>query len=184
MVHEPSLLHDSASSIEHREVWNAPDLESRRKLRIAFGINFHDNGFPGHIGSGFLNFRRGHAARPAPCRPEVGQHRHTRILHDFIKELRIHLKGFCNWGKITFACTATAAVSQVCGRNPVLASATAACSYGWHKLLPRPLLRCQFVVQDSSRTSKLDKTLSAVDHPAEPLLYLWPLSRNHGITRR
>jgi len=128
MVHQSGLLHDRPPSIEHREVRYALDPESSRKLRIAFRINLHHHGFAGQISSSLRNFWRGRAARAAPCRPEIRQHRHTRILHDFIKELRIHFKRFGERGEITFACSAAAGIGQVAGRNPVLASATVACS--------------------------------------------------------
>src|ERR1700722_6852454 len=115
------LLHDGVAGVEGDEVWDAAHVETRRDFRIAFGIEFDDDGTSGHVSGGASNFRSRDPARPTPRRPEIHQHRDAGILNDFVEDRRINFQRFIQGRQWIFTSATPPGVVEVRRWNAVQA---------------------------------------------------------------
>jgi hypothetical protein len=91
MIDDARLLSHQPSSVKDGEIGNATHVVSRRQLRVTLGIDLQHYRLPRQVRRGPRYFRSGHAARSAPCRPEIDQHGHPRLADDLIERFRIGL---------------------------------------------------------------------------------------------
>ena len=76
---------DLFATAKDRECRNREDAEAFSQLRDTVGVDFDHEGAASHVPCGGLELRRHHAARTAPRRPEVDDHRDRRALNDRVK---------------------------------------------------------------------------------------------------
>jgi hypothetical protein len=136
MVDQSSLLNDWTSGIEDCEVWNAANVESRRQVGVAFGVNLENHGLACHVRGSSRHLRSRHAAGSAPGCPKVNQHRNPGIAENLVEELRIGFQGFIYRGQGSLAGSAMSGIRQMSGWNTVFTSATLAGSNHRHTIAP------------------------------------------------
>jgi hypothetical protein len=83
--HNARLLTDDLPIAEDDKVGNSLNPETVRDVGVTVGIHLQHNSATGHLFGHLRYFWRGHAARPAPCRPEVHEHGHIGVSDDFIE---------------------------------------------------------------------------------------------------
>jgi len=127
------LLHHGMAGVEDDEVWDAAHVEARRDFRIAFGIEFDNDGTSGHVSGGAGNFRRRDPARPTPRRPEIHQHRDAGILNDFVEDRRINFQRLIRGRQWIFTSATPPGIGEVYRWNAVRASTDFAGSNYSHK---------------------------------------------------
>jgi hypothetical protein len=119
VANQTCVLADQTTSRKHREVRNPSHVESRRKSRLRFRVNLQHHGFAGHI---FRRLRhswcRG-AARSAPFRPEIDEHRHRRSLNHLVEQRFIGRQGLRNRRQRRLAIPATSGLSQKLSWNSI-----------------------------------------------------------------
>jgi hypothetical protein len=126
--YESGLLMDHFAIPDHYEIRDTHDVKPPRQLRRSFRVDLEDDCPPRHFGCSALNFRRGHAARPAPRGPEINQDRNGGGGHDFIEDVGVHIEGFGDRRQRRFACAASSLIREMCRGNPVLLSTGTALS--------------------------------------------------------
>jgi hypothetical protein len=133
VAYQSGLLLYPAPTIEDHEIWNAQNIETGGELRVFFGIDLQDDGPARHFRGSLRDFGSGHAARPAPVRPEIHEDGNRGILDDFIERHIVHRHGFSEWRQRRFARSAAARAGQMFAWNAVLPCATAADADNGHK---------------------------------------------------
>src|SRR5512146_1625650 len=128
MADNAGLLRDHAAIPEDEKVRNPAHIESACKIGVTFRIDFQNDGPACHVRCSPCNLGRGHAAWPAPRRPEVDQHRHARMLSDFLEQLRISLQRLCQRWQCGLAGATSPAFAEMLRRHPILPSTTRTCS--------------------------------------------------------
>ena len=143
VVHQAGLLPDGPPALKHNKVGNSADVEACGYLGVALGVHLDNYGFPCQVRGRAGNLRCGHAARPAPFRPEVHHHRDRRLLDDLVECLRIDLNRIRYWRQRGFARAALPGVGQAARGNSILASASVTRSNDWHGSPQVPTLQHQ-----------------------------------------
>ena len=139
MIHQTSLLNDSAAAGEYDKVGNAANLEAGRELRVGFSIYLQNDCLASHVRRSAGDLRCGCATGAAPRSPEINQNRHRRVLYDVIKERSIHWKWFGQRRKRSFACSASSSTAEMfCGDAVLLVAMSARANDGHNR--PRSAL--------------------------------------------
>jgi hypothetical protein len=125
VLHQAGLWHYRAAHGENHEVRDAADLEAACDLRVLLRIHFNTVALPA-MSAAVRDFGSNGDARPAPSCPEVHEHRHSGVLHDFIESLIVQRDWLSNGRQDRFSETATARAGQKFGWNAVLLSAVRA----------------------------------------------------------
>ena len=99
---------------------------------MRLGIDLEDDRFSSHILGRARDFRGSCAARAAPSRPEVHQHRNGSVVDDFVEESRIGGHRFRDRIQRGFARPASAGAGQMFGGDTILLVAMSTSSNDWH----------------------------------------------------
>lgn len=144
---ETGLLKDRPSAAQHDKVRDRLNAKARRCLRAVLGIHFQNQGPARHLAGQSMNFGRGHAAGPAPCRPEIGQNRHPRFGDDLSEGIIVDIQRFVHCRQRRFAGAASAGVGKMPCGNAVSFPASRAFSDDRERQLPSPRLPYHFHVE-------------------------------------
>ena len=97
-VHQTCLLELKSAVGEHREVRNALDVVSSRKLRVLLCVDLDHDSSPREISSDLSNMGRGHPAWATPRSPEIDEDRDFAFANNFVKLRGADLDGFSQRG--------------------------------------------------------------------------------------
>ncbi len=131
MANESRLLKHRLAPGKNDEVRDALHTETSRQRRMRLGVDLEDDSFARHLLRRAGDLRSSRAARPAPRRPEVHQHRNFRVFHDLIEENGIGGQRLRNRSKRALARSATARVGKMRSRNTVPLVAMTASTNDW-----------------------------------------------------
>src|ERR1700692_2452541 len=95
-------------------------------------VDFEDDCLSSHILGCARDFRGSCAARAAPSRPEVYQHRNSSSGYDFVEESRIGGYRFRDRIKRGFARPASTGAGQIFAGDTILLVAMSTSSNEWH----------------------------------------------------
>src|SRR5262245_52101762 len=94
MIRQPCLLKDDLAVLQHHEIGNAHHTESLRKHWPLFCIDLEHNCAARHFCCDPLDLWRSHAARSAPCRPEIDKYGNASAAYNLIEQVRVGINGF------------------------------------------------------------------------------------------
>ena len=104
------MLEGQASVGKDGEVWNSADVVLGGEGREFFGIDLEDDGTPGEIARGLGDVRSGHAARSAPCCPEIHQDGNLAVANHLLEFVLIDFDGLGDWRKRGLARSAASGI--------------------------------------------------------------------------
>src|ERR1700693_2610628 len=136
VIHQASLLHRDAATVEHRKVWYAADIVAGSELRIFFRINFQHDSLPRHVRRSTRNFRSRRTTGPAPLGPEIHENRNRGIFDGFLEQHVINRLRFSHGRQWRFTNSAAASAGQILGWNAIAASAMFTGADKRHRDLP------------------------------------------------
>jgi len=121
---------------EDGEVGNPADVVLRGESGKFFGIDLEDDGASGEIARGLRDVRSGHAARSAPCGPEIHQDGNLAVTNHLLEFVLVDLDGLGDRRKRGLARSAASGVGEMRRRNPVRLPARLTIANDWHGILP------------------------------------------------
>jgi hypothetical protein len=120
MTDDSGLLIHQFAAREDSEVWNSTNVESSRQLLLLVGVDFENDGMPGHVGSDPRHLGGSSMARSAPLSPEIHKNRNIRTLNDLVEQFVVRLKRFINRGQRSLARATATRVRKVFRTNSIL----------------------------------------------------------------
>ena len=125
VAYHAGLLRHQATAGENGKVRDAANIEASRERRVFLGVHFQHHGFAGHLRGSTSHFRSSHAARSAPVRPKIDEHRNGDIVDDFV-EYFVDRQRLGQGRQRGFTPSATAGAGQIFCWNTVILAAMAA----------------------------------------------------------
>ena len=85
VIYHAGLLCHQATTRENCKVRDAANTVAFRQRRMFLGIHFQHHSLARHLRRGASHFRSSYAARAAPVRPKIHEHRNGYLANDFVE---------------------------------------------------------------------------------------------------